>query len=368
LFNNFFENKRILVTGHTGFKGAWLTLWLKQMGAQVFGYSKDVPTIPALYSLLNVGALLDKEYMCDLIDLRALSDCIINEKPDLIFHLAAQPILSTSYQEPIETIQSNTIGTTNLMQCLTKIQHDCTVVLITSDKVYRNVEQVWGYREIDQLGGKDIYSASKAAAEIIIDGYYHSFLKNNKFVKFSVARAGNVIGGGDWAKDRIVVDCMRAWSKDEQVEIRRPYATRPWQHVLEPLSGYLLLAKRLFEADSDELMGQAFNFGPNMDCSKTVLELLEGLAKSWDVKGNQAFIYDEKAEKYDEAGLLKLCCDKALLQLDWKATLDYHETITYTSEWYYQFYKKNACPNLLTMQQIESYTQLAMSRGLAWMV
>ena len=218
-----------------------------------------------------------KHYEEDIRNLEKIKEIFSNEKPDFIFHLAAQPIVSISYENPIETISSNAMGTANILEALRIINSKCTVVMITSDKAYDNVEQVWGYKENDKMGGKDIYSGSKGAAELIIKSYYHSFFKSqNSNVKLSIARAGNVIGGGDWAKDRIVVDCMKAWSENKKVEIRAPKATRPWQHVLEPLSGYLNLGQELY--NNPKLHGEAFNFGPRAEQNHTVEELLIDLS------------------------------------------------------------------------------------------
>jgi len=245
VFNYVYKGKKVLITGHTGFKGSWLTTWLLHLGADVIGYSKDIPTTPSMFEVLH---LADKVNHCiaDIRDLDVLSSVVSSEKPDFVFHLAAQPIVSESYLNPIETISSNVMGTANILEALKISNHKCIAIIITSDKAYDNVEQIWGYKEDDKMGGKDIYSGSKGAAELIIKSYFHSFYdKPECNVTLAIGRAGNVIGGGDWAKDRIVVDCMRAWSEDQQVTIRSPSATRPWQHVLEPLSGYLSLGQAL---------------------------------------------------------------------------------------------------------------------------
>ena len=259
MFKNVFKNKKVLITGHTGFKGSWLSAWLLNLGAEVIGISKDIPTNPSMFVLLNLKDKIKKDYRADIRNLDIIEEIFLNEKPDFVFHLAAQPIVSVSYKDPIETITSNVMGTTNILEILRKAEHECTAIIITSDKAYDNIEQVWGYRENDALGGKDIYSGSKGAAELIIKSYCNSFFKEIKTIRIGVARAGNVIGGGDWAKDRIVVDSMMAWSKNKAVNIRSPKSTRPWQHVLEPLSGYLNLAMALSLDDS--LNHECFNFG-----------------------------------------------------------------------------------------------------------
>jgi len=364
VFNNIYKNKKVLVTGHTGFKGTWLSTWLLKLGAEVVGVSKDIPTNPSMFEELK---LKDKiiHYQEDIRDLSKMITIVSDEKPEFLFHLAAQPIVSTSYGNPIETISSNVMGTANILEALKILNHRCTAVVITSDKAYDNIEQVWGYKENDKMGGKDIYSGSKGAAELIIKSYYHSFFKNQDCnVKLAIGRAGNVIGGGDWAKDRIVVDCMEAWSKKESVEIRSPEATRPWQHVLEPLSGYLNLGAELYK--NDVLHGEAFNFGPRAEQNHTVKQLLEDLSKYWRFEDvNNAFSVTDNIP-FHEAGLLKLNCDKALFYLKWQANLEYKDTIRFTSSWYYDFYKNSVDISEKTMQQIQEYEDIARKKGLLW--
>ncbi|MCD4756708.1 MAG: CDP-glucose 4,6-dehydratase [Arcobacteraceae bacterium] len=364
MFNKIYKNKKILVTGHTGFKGTWLTAWLLQLEAKVVGISKDIPTQPSMFEELK---LEDKiiHYQEDIRDLPKMIEIISNEKPEILFHLAAQPIVSTSYSEPIETISSNVMGTANILEALKTSNHKCTAIIITSDKAYDNVEQVWGYKEDDKMGGKDIYSGSKGAAELIIKSYYHSFFKStDSNIKLAIGRAGNVIGGGDWATDRIVVDCMEAWSEGKVVEIRSPKATRPWQHVLEPLSGYLNLGQVLYEDDS--LDGEAFNFGPRAEQNHTVEELLIDLSKYWDfVNVNDAYKVTGNIP-FHEAGLLKLNCDKALFYFKWQANLEYKDTIRFTGEWYYNYYKTDKNIYDITIKQIREYETLAQEKGLIW--
>ncbi len=364
MFKNIYENKKVLVTGHTGFKGSWLTTWLLKLGANVVGISKEIPTQPSMFEELELENKI-KHYKEDIRNLENLTTIISEEKPDILFHLAAQPIVSTSYKDPIETISSNVMGTANVLEALKVSNHKCTAIIITSDKAYDNVEQVWGYKEDDKMGGKDIYSGSKGAAELIIKSYYHSFFKSNDSnIKLAIGRAGNVIGGGDWAKDRIVVDCMEAWSENKTVEIRSPKATRPWQHVLEPLSGYLDLGANLF--NEDVLHGESFNFGPRAEQNHTVKQLLEDLSKYWHFKTvNDAFTITANIP-FHEAGLLKLNCDKALFHLKWQANLDYNDTIRYTSEWYYDFYKSESNIYDKTIEQITEYEDMAKNKLLKW--
>lgn len=364
MFGSVYKNKKIIVTGHTGFKGSWLTVWLHSLGANVVGISKDIPTNPSMFEELKLQEKI-KHYFEDIRNLEAIKKIIADEKPDFLFHLAAQPIVSTSYSDPIETISSNVMGTANVLEALRFFEGECTAVIITSDKAYDNVEQVWGYKEDDKMGGKDIYSGSKGAAELVIKSYYHSFFKNkNTNIKLAIARAGNVIGGGDWAKDRIVVDCMLSWSKGEKVEIRSPNATRPWQHVLEPLSGYLAIGQKLYEDSS--LHGEAFNFGPRAEQNHTVKQLLEDLSKYWDFADvDDAYSVTDNIP-FHEAGLLKLNCDKALFYIKWQANLDYAQTIRFTSEWYYGFYKTEKNMFDRTVEQIAEYENLAKQKELSW--
>jgi CDP-glucose 4,6-dehydratase len=366
MFGNIYQDKKVLITGHTGFKGAWLTTWLLRLGASVVGISKDIPTKPSMFEELKLQNKI-KHHQVDIRDLSKIIDIVSSEKPDFLFHLAAQPIVSTSYHEPIETISSNVMGTTNILESLRISNHKCTVIIITSDKAYDNVEQVWGYKENDQMGGRDIYSGSKGAAELVIKSYYHSFFKKKECnIKLAIGRAGNVIGGGDWAQDRIVVDCMKAWSKKQTVEIRSPEATRPWQHVLEPLSGYLNLGQVLFK--NDRLDGEAFNFGPRAEQNHTVKQLLEDLSKYWHFKNvDDAFTVTNNIP-FHEAGLLKLNCDKALFFMKWQANMEYKDTIKFTSEWYYDFYQGGNNIMDKTLEQISEYENIARVKGLTWTV
>ena len=364
MFADIYKDKKVLVTGHTGFKGTWLTTWLLNLGANVVGISKDIPTKPSMFEELKLEDRI-KHYQENISDLSKIKNTIINEKPDFLFHLAAQPIVLTSYINPIDTITSNVMGTANLLESLRVSNHKCTVIIITSDKAYDNIEQIWGYKENDSMGGKDIYSGSKGAAELIFKSYYHSFFKlSESNVRLAVARAGNVIGGGDWAKDRIVVDCMKAWSVGKIPEIRSPNATRPWQHVLEPLSGYLHLGAELTE--SDDLNGEPFNFGPDTKQNPTVEELIIDLSKYWNFENKNSVYKKTNNTIFHEAKLLKLNCNKALSKLKWSANLDYKDTVKFTSEWYYDFYKKDKKIFDKTFEQITEYENMAKEKALKW--
>ena len=365
-FGNIYRGKKVLVTGHTGFKGSWLISWLLKLGSDVVGYSKDIPTDPSMFIALDLQSKI-RHYIGDVRDLSAISKIIHDEKPDFVFHLAAQAIVSASYSDPVETITSNVIGTMNVLEALRSVVHPCVAVMITSDKCYDNVEWVWGYRETDAMGGKDVYSGSKGAAELVIKSYLNSFFnEQNGLIKIGIGRAGNVIGGGDWARDRIVVDCMKAWSENQVVEIRSPSATRPWQHVLEPLSGYLTLGASLY--GSKGLHGNAFNFGPRAEQNRTVIDLLNELGVVWGISRTEDIYQITENIPFHEAGLLKLSCDKALFHLKWESNLDYSETIRMVGDWYRSYYRNEADMNELTSEQISAYEGLAATRGRIWTI
>lgn len=351
-----------MVTGHTGFKGSWLSILLHQLGAKVTGLSLNVPTKPSHFESSGLGKIL-KDYRLDIRDGAALNNLIGDIGPDFIFHLAAQPLVRRSYSDPIETWMTNTIGTVNLLESLRNLKKPCVTVLITSDKCYDNVEWVWGYRETDKLGGPDPYSASKGAAELAIRSYVRSFFPSNGQVRIGVGRAGNVIGGGDWAQDRIVPDCVRAWSQGKTVQLRNPTATRPWQHVLEPLSGYLSLAMALYE-DSN-LHGEPFNFGPPAVQNHSVYELVSEMSKYWD----QVRWEDKSNHSIDvyESGLLKLNCDKALHHLNWQAVWNFETTVRETVLWYRWFHENPYAQTFdFSNDQIARYLAKALEKGLAW--
>lgn len=362
MFDNFYEGKRVLVTGHTGFKGSWLSAWLIKLGAQVTGVSKDIPTNPSMFVEIGLENRLEHRIQ-DIRSLPGLLPIFEEVRPELVFHMAAQPIVSKSYIDPVETISSNVLGTTHVLEALRLADYPCSAVIITSDKCYDNVEWPWGYRENDRLGGKDIYSGSKGAAELVCKSYYHSFFKNSA-IRIATARAGNVIGGGDWALDRIVPDCMRAWSEGRAVEIRSPRATRPWQHVLEPLSGYLALARALVE--NDNLNGESFNFGPRSEHNHTVGEIIRDMVDSWDFDDPAAAYNSTEERTFSEAGLLKLNCDKALHDLSWQQALDYPQMIEMIGAWYFVFYREHRQMLDYTFDQIDYYVQMARVNEIPW--
>ncbi len=363
MFAGVYGGKRVLVTGHTGFKGSWLTTWLLKLGAEVIGVSKDVPTQPAMFEELGLAQRI-RHYQADVRDFAAMHDLIECEQPDFIFHLAAQAIVSNSYTDPVETITTNVVGTMNILEVLRTFERPCVAVMITSDKCYDNMEWVWGYRETDGLGGKDIYSGSKGAAELVIKSYLHSFFQGGHPVRLAVGRAGNVIGGGDWARDRIVVDCMRAWSEGRSVEIRSPLSTRPWQHVLEPISGYLSLGQIV--STEAGLHGEAFNFGPRAEQNRRVVELIGDLGRLWGLDNPDKAYRVTANMPFHEASLLKLNCDKALFHLKWEANLEYAETISLVGDWYAAYYRKISNMYEMTLNQIAAYEQMGIERGRAW--
>ncbi len=363
-FGNCFHGQDVVVTGHTGFKGSWLALWLSHLGARVHGYALPPPTTPSLFAMARLDQAVN-HVIGDIRDLARFSALLQRVRPRFVFHLAAQAIVSVSYSDPVETISTNVMGTTIVLEALRGATWPCAAVLITSDKCYHNVEWPWGYRETDRLGGKDVYSGSKGAAELAIGCYVDSFFRGGDHpLRLAVGRAGNVIGGGDWAADRIVVDCIKAWMAGRPVQLRSPSATRPWQHVLEPLGGYLALAQSL--ARSAEHHGEPFNFGPRAEQSRTVVELLDDLAQLWGLgSGAEAYEIVER-RPFHEAGLLKLNCDKALLSLRWSPTLTYRECITMTGAWYRGVLREGADARALTVSQIAQYEALAAERSLPW--
>ncbi len=364
MFKGIYKNKKVLITGNTGFKGSWLTIWLLKLGAKVYGLSKDIPTVPSIFETLALKKKIFY-YEEDIRDLKSVIKIIKKIKPDFMFHLAAQAIVSKSYADPIETISTNVLGTSHILEALKISNHPCNAVIITSDKCYYNEEWEWGYRETDSLGGKDIYSGSKGAAELIIRAYIHSYFRCDlSRIKIASARAGNVIGGGDWARDRVVPDGIRAWNKSLPVIIRNPNATRPWQHVLEPLSGYLHLGQMLIK--NKNLNGESFNFGPMSINNQTVKNLIIDLAKYWNFKDLLKVYKIQNQSKFHEAKLLKLNCDKASFYLKWQPTLDYSKLIEFTSKWYYHFYKSKQNMLDFTYSQIKEYGNIAKEKGLSW--
>lgn len=346
----FWKNKKVLVTGHTGFKGSWLATWLINLEAEVYGYALDPYTMPSLFNQLNLSEKLHHK-IADIRNKQELTSYIKLVQPHVIFHMAAQPLVRESYKNPVYTWETNVMGTVNLLEALKEINHNCAVVVITTDKVYENQNTFFGYRETDNLGGYDPYSSSKAATELAVNSWRNSFFLHQSNIKLASARAGNVIGGGDWSDDRIVPDLIRAIKKNDDLEVRNPNSTRPWQHVLEPLSGYMTLAEALYEKDEIELQS-AFNFGPLYNENRTVKEVIEESFKTW--KGT--WIDDTARNHPHEMHLLNVAIDKALNLLNWKPKWNFNETIFHTMIWYKSQHEgKNAFD--LTLEQINLYQQ-----------
>jgi CDP-glucose 4,6-dehydratase len=362
-FKGYYKNKRVIVTGHTGFKGGWLSIWLKELGADVLGYSLDPPSDPNLFEAAKISLKIGHEHG-DILDFEHMKKIFTEFKPEIVFHLAAQPLVRTSYDVPKWTFDTNVAGTVNLLEIVRNMPGIRSVVVITSDKCYENREQVWGYKENDPMGGDDPYSASKGAAEIVFRGYQRSYFQHNKLLGAVTVRAGNVIGGGDWGDYRIVPDCMKALNENLPIEIRNPFATRPWQFVLEPLSGYLWLAARLNE--NPKHFSGGWNFGPADLAARCVSDLVKEIINFWG-SGQWVDISDKNDPRLHEAGWLRLSCDKAHALLPWFAILTFEETIRMTTKWYKNYYEypdKNMYQ--FCSYQIREYTDLAKSRGQLW--
>lgn len=361
-----FRDKRVLVTGHSGFKGAWLCEWLLMLGAKVSGLSLPPDTQPSLFEQLRLSERMDSTFG-DIRGPEVVRRMVRETRPDFVFHLAAQPLVRRSYREPVATWQTNVLGTIHVLEALRDLQQPCVAVFVTTDKCYENREWVYGYREEDALGGYDPYSSSKAASEMAIAAWRRSFLSKSP-VRVASARAGNVIGGGDWAEDRIVPDCARALSKEQPIKVRNPRATRPWQHVLEPLGGYLWLAARLASVDAAAAarLSGAFNFGPAHEGNRSVGELVEEILRhcpgSWVDASDPAAVH--------EASLLQLSIDKAGALLGWAPVWSFAEAVRATMRWYFDVAGRSPADAgyaaRLTRDQITAYTARARELGLPW--
>lgn len=361
-----FAGKRVLVTGHTGFKGSWLCEWLLALGADVSGYALDPQPHEFLYSQLGLEKRISRDIRGDLADRNELAREVARLAPEIVIHLAAQPLVRLSYEIPVETFATNVMGTVHLLEAVRLSGRSCAVVAVTTDKCYENREWLHAYREEDAMGGHDPYSASKGAAELVISSYRRSFFTDAPAIRLASARAGNVIGGGDWAKDRIVPDCIRALREGEAISVRNKTATRPWQHVLEPLSGYLHLAASLAATpspvtSSPGLLASAFNFGPSLASNRTVAELVQELLTH--TGGDWIDASDPKA--LHEASKLNLAIDKAFHLLDWRPVWNFNQTLEKTAAWYLGE-ERGISPLELTRSQIAAYQADAASQGLAW--
>ena len=345
IFKKYFQNKKVIITGHTGFKGSWLALWCTLLGAKVYGISKKLIENPSHYKKLGIKRNIS-DIMIDIRNQKKVKKIFQQIKPDYIFHLAAQSLVKKSFNKPLYTFETNTLGTLNILEAFTSLKNRCHAVIITSDKSYKNLEIKRGYNERDLLGGDDPYSGSKGAAELVINSYFKSFIKLKKNLSINVTRAGNVIGGGDWSRDRVVPDCIKSWSKNKLVKIRNPKSTRPWQHVLEVIRGYLqcaILGKKF----KSKLNGEIFNFGPKKNQNKSVMELVKQMQKN--LIKVKLKIKKEKGKK--ESNLLKLNSNKAKKILKWEPILNFQESVKLTALWYKQFYNnKISCYNLSKKQ------------------
>ena len=355
MFNNIYKGKKVFLTGHTGFKGSWLALWLTKLGAQVCGYSLAPNTTPSMFKELDIENKITKSIIGDILDEQTLKKSISDFQPDIVFHLAAQPLVRLSYHEPVMTYKTNVIGSLNVLEAARKCSSVKAFVNITTDKCYENKEINRGYREDEPMGGYDMYSSSKGCVEIMSSSFRRSFLQDENAMAMATARAGNVIGGGDWALDRLIPDCIRYINEDKPIEIRNPIAVRPWQHVLEPLSGYLLLGQKLLE--EGHKYAEGFNFGPNEDSVLKVADVAQKVTEYYQ-KGE---VVVHKRDNLHEANLLMLNIEKAEKVLGWIPTYTANEAVKETVEWYKNFYSKNCNMFEFTMKQIESY-----ERNIKW--
>jgi len=355
MFNQVFKNRRILVTGHNGFKGSWLTQWLSLLKADVSGIALPPLTSPNHWDLLKIK--LKKEFIVDINNFDEIKNCFEVSNPEIVFHLAAQSLVKEGFIAPLETWSTNVLGTANLLECCRLSKSVKAVVVITTDKCYENKEWVWAYREIDKLGGKDPYSASKSACELVVESYKHSFLNTNNKIKYATARAGNVIGGGDWSKNRLIPDAIRSIIRGDSIELRSPYSTRPWQHVLDCISGYLLLAENLY-LKGDEYTN-AWNYGPDDSANKSVEEVIIDFKQhlptlTWQINSKQ---------ETGESGQLHLDSSLVKSRQGWKPVWDYRKSILKTAEWYNKWieYKE-----INTLDDINNYIKDAKLAKLIW--
>lgn len=357
-FNNIYKDKTVLITGYAGFKGSWLSFWLKNLGAKVYGYSL-IPEMSTLCDVINLEHYLDDYEIQNICNSYALEEFFERTNPDIVFHLAAQPIVRLSYSMPVETYQTNVMGTLNVLEAARKTPSVKAVVNVTTDKCYENKEKEAGYKEGEPFGGYDMYSSSKACSEILSASYRRSFLHDGKPYALATARAGNVIGGGDWAKDRLVPDCIRAFQKGETVEIRNPYATRPWQHVLEPLAGYMILGQKLLESGDKYAIG--YNFGPEYGTPVRVADVAKMVAKFW----GDGKVVVGSGDGLHEANLLQLDITKAKSELGFLPVWNTETAVKETTLWYRAYYNGD---NMLeyTKNQIKSFTDAARAKNLEW--
>jgi CDP-glucose 4,6-dehydratase len=352
-FGNFWRNKKVFVTGHTGFKGGWLTIWLTMMGAKVTGFSLPPHTTPSLYMKARIDKLIEQSQFGDIRDYEKLKLALVESEPEVVFHLAAQPLVRYSYQNPLETYQTNVMGTAHLLEAMRYIDSVRAAVIITTDKCYENTEKLTAYAETDPMGGYDPYSSSKGCAELVVSAYQRSFFSKEKYtthrLAIATARAGNVIGGGDWSQDRLIPDTLKAFEAEQTLSIRNPAAVRPWQHVLDPLAGYLVLGQRLFE--SGPLFIGAWNFGPRAEDEKPVSAVIDSLAQ---ILGPTAKWEHDGSTQPHEASVLRLDCEKAREQLGWQPRWPLNVALNKTVAWH-QAVKANQNMHEFSLTQITEY-------------
>ncbi|MBC7490414.1 MAG: CDP-glucose 4,6-dehydratase [Glaciimonas sp.] len=354
IFGNAYRNRSVLVTGHTGFKGSWLVLWLQMMGAKVTGISLPPETLPNHWGLLGLDV---ESHYIDIRNEELIRQKIVETKPEIVFHLAAQPLVRRSYRKPLETWATNVMGTANVLDACRQVEELAAIVVVTTDKCYENKEWVWGYREIDPLGGHDPYSASKGGSELVAGSYRRSFFNAPSSPLLATARAGNVIGGGDWSEDRLIPDLVRSVEAGKSLEIRSPNATRPWQHVLECLSGYLMLGQKLLEGN--KTCADAWNFGPDREGNRQVKQVLAALKADWpSVEWNCS-----ETPQPHEAQLLHLDSGKAREILSWRPVWSFDESVEATADWYRAWLDRKA---VISLEQLHRYINFAEKRGLTW--
>ena len=373
LFNGIFKNKTVFVTGHTGFIGSWLVLWLQSLDARVIGYSLEPPTKPSLFETLGLENEIT-HIIGDIQDKQNLSDNIEKHKPEIVIHLAAQPLVRVSYEDPVETFRTNILGTVNILDSIRKLDYVKACVVMTSDKCYQNLDANRFHKETDPLGGSDPYSASKGAAEIITNSYRNSFFNveknHDKITGIATVRAGNVIGGGDWARDRIIPDCIRALTIGKKIMVRNPSSIRPWQFVLEPISGILWLGSKLYT--KPEKYSEAWNLGPNKVSNMTVDKVVQNTIRIWNKEGSEKEKGDwvdtskESANQPNESISLLLDSTKALTSLEWKTIYSFETAINQTVSWYKSYYNNDTSMKELSVHQIEQYSKTADQMNITW--
>ncbi len=347
----FWKNKKILITGHTGFKGSWLTIWLKSLGAEIIGYSKSIPTNPSLYEIANVSEGI-KSFEGNIQNYEFLKEIINKHEPEIIFHMAAQSLVIKSYTDPIETFSTNVMGTVNLLYAVKETKKPQIVINVTSDKCYENNESLEGYKENDPMGGHDPYSSSKGCAELVTKSFRNSFFSSNPENKIALAsvRAGNVLGGGDWAQNRLIPDIIRGIKNKENIKIRNPNSIRPWQHVMDPLHGYIQLAEKL---ENDKTFSEGWNFGPDKNELKPVSWIIEKFNELWKDKIN----WEIESGEFHEANNLILNCEKAKTKLEWNSKINIEKTLSLTIEWYEKYFD-NEDMRKITKEQIRKFQDL----------